>query len=205
MYNPESVLENEEQKLLWDFEIQTDHQISARRPRLISINNNNNNNNKKDNLQNCRLCSQSEKECAKRVKYLDNARELRKLWNMKVTIIPLVIGALGTVTKGFVQGLEDLEIRGRVETIQTSDIEIGQNTEKSSGDLKKLVFPQNPVRNHQLTLVWKALKRELIIIIIIIIRRLHLSRGITPLSVSVLDMTTNHLMVRLQSVCFPYS
>ena len=34
-------------------------------------------------------------------------------------VIAIVIGVLGTVTKGFVQGLEDLEIRGRVETIQT--------------------------------------------------------------------------------------
>ena len=39
---------------------------------------------------------------------------------MKMTIIQIVIGALGTVTKGLVQGLEDLEIRGRVETIQTT-------------------------------------------------------------------------------------
>ncbi len=31
-------------------------------------------------------------------KYLDLARELKKLWNMKVTIIPIVIGAFGTVT-----------------------------------------------------------------------------------------------------------
>ena len=39
------------------------------------------------------------KECEKRDKYLDLARELKKLWNMKVTIIPIVIGAFGTVTK----------------------------------------------------------------------------------------------------------
>ena len=32
--------------------------------------------------------------------YLDLARELKKVWNMKVTIIPIVIGGLGTVTKG---------------------------------------------------------------------------------------------------------
>ena len=60
------------------------------------------------------------KEWEKRVKYLDLARELKKLWNMKVMIIPIVIGALGTVTKGLVQGLEDLEITGQVETIQTT-------------------------------------------------------------------------------------
>ena len=38
---------------------------------------------------------------------------------MKVAIIPTVIGALGTVSKGLVQELEDLEITRRVETVQT--------------------------------------------------------------------------------------
>ena len=37
MHNPASVLENETHKLLWDFEIQTDHLISAKRPDLIII------------------------------------------------------------------------------------------------------------------------------------------------------------------------
>ena len=35
---------------------------------------------------------------------------------MKVTVIPVVIDELSRVTKGLVLGLEDLEIRGRVET-----------------------------------------------------------------------------------------
>ena len=39
---------------------------------------------------------------------------------MKVKVIPNVIGALGTVTKELVQGLEDLKIKGQVETIQTT-------------------------------------------------------------------------------------
>ena len=60
------------------------------------------------------------KECEKRYKYLDLARELKKLWNMKVTIIPIVIGAFGTVTKMLLKGLEDLEVGDRVETIQTT-------------------------------------------------------------------------------------
>ena len=37
---------------------------------------------------------------------------------MKVTIVPIVIGAFGTITKGVLKGLEDLEVGGRVETIQ---------------------------------------------------------------------------------------
>ena len=45
---------------------------------------------------------------------------LRTCNNIKVTVIPVVIGALGRVTKWLVRGLEDLKIRGWVETIQTT-------------------------------------------------------------------------------------
>ena len=44
MPNPTFILENETRKLLWDFDIQTDPLISARRPDLIIIINNNNKN-----------------------------------------------------------------------------------------------------------------------------------------------------------------
>ena len=54
------------------------------------------------------------KECEKKGKYLDLDRELKKLWNMKVTIIEIVIGAFGTITKGLLKGLEDLEVGGRL-------------------------------------------------------------------------------------------
>ena len=62
------------------------------------------------------------KESKKNGKYLDLARELKKLWNMKMTIIPIVIGAFGTVTKGLLKGLVDLEIGGLVETIQITTL-----------------------------------------------------------------------------------
>ena len=55
---------------------------------------------------------------------------------MKVTVIPIVIGAVGTVTKGLVKGLENLEIRD-------------QNTEKSPVDLRRLIVTQIPVKDHQ--------------------------------------------------------
>ena len=53
---------------------------------------------------------------SKKDKYLDTARKLEKLWNMRAKVIPIVVGALGTVPKS----LEELEIRGRIETIQTT-------------------------------------------------------------------------------------
>ena len=60
------------------------------------------------------------KECEKKDKYVDLARELKKLWNMKVSIVPIVIGAFGSVTEGLLKGQEDLEVGGRVKTIQTT-------------------------------------------------------------------------------------
>ena len=54
------------------------------------------------------------------IKLCTYARELKKQWNMQVTIIPIVIGAFGIVAKGLLTGLEDLEVGGGVETIQTT-------------------------------------------------------------------------------------
>ena len=93
-----------------DFDIQTEHLISARRPDLIIIN---------IKKRTCKIVNFSIpadhriklKESEKKDKYLDLARELKKLWNMKVTIIPIVNSAFGTVTKGLLKGLEDLEVR----------------------------------------------------------------------------------------------
>ena len=39
--------------------------------------------------------------------------------SMKVTVMLIVIGALGMISKSLVKGLEDLKIGGRAETIQT--------------------------------------------------------------------------------------
>ena len=58
--------------------------------------------------------------------------------------IDIGIGGLGTkITRG-----------GH---LKDSINKIGQNTEKSPGDLKRLVVIQTPVESHQLTLVWKTL------------------------------------------------
>ena len=117
MHNPAPVLENATHKLLWYFNIQTDHLISAIRPDLIIIN---------KKKRTCKIVDFAVpadhriklKECEKRDKYLNLTRELKKLWNMQVTIIPIEIGAFGTVTKGLLKGLEDLEVGGWVEIIQ---------------------------------------------------------------------------------------
>ena len=87
MHNPAPVQENDTYKLLWDFNIQMDHLIPARRPDQIIIN-------KKKKERICKTVDFAAladhrinlKECEKKDKYLDLARELKKLCNMKVTI-----------------------------------------------------------------------------------------------------------------------
>ena len=58
------------------------------------------------------------KESDKKDNYLNLTRELRMFKNMLVTVIPNVIGTLGTVPKGSESGLRELEIKERIETIQ---------------------------------------------------------------------------------------
>ena len=53
-------------------------------------------------------------------KYLDPARKLKKIVEHAGDNISIVIGAFGTVTKGLLKELEDLEVAGRVQTIQST-------------------------------------------------------------------------------------
>ena len=118
MHNPTPVLESNTHKFLWDFNIQTDNQVPARIPELIIISNK-----KRRIFKIVDFAVPADhrinlKECERKDKYLDLARELKKLWNMKVTIVPIVIGAFGTITKWLLKGLADLEVGVRVENIQ---------------------------------------------------------------------------------------
>ena len=77
MHNPAPVLENATHKLLRDFNIQTDHLIPAKRPDLIIINK------KKRTWKIVDFAVPADhriklRECEKKDKYLDLARELKK-------------------------------------------------------------------------------------------------------------------------------
>ena len=103
-------------------------------------------------------------ECEKRGKYLDLARELEKLWNMKATIIPIMIGAFSTVTKELLKGLEDLEVEGRVETIKTTELlrttNILRSVLETWGDLLSLKIQWKTISWHR----WENSQRVMIII-----------------------------------------
>ena len=65
--------------------------------------------------------------------------------------VSVVIGALGTILKGFVKGIRNQKTSGRHPDY--SIIKIGQNIEKSLGDLKIFAVTETPVKDHQLKLV----------------------------------------------------
>ena len=72
---------------------------------------------------------------------------------MKVTIIPIVSGAFGTVTTGLIKGPEELDVvPPRGDHPNNSIIENDQNTEKSPGDLRTFPVTRTPVKDYQLTL-----------------------------------------------------
>ena len=56
----------------------------------------------------------------KKKKKKKKKEDKNKLWNRKVTVIPIVIGSHGTVTKVLVKDLEEFKIRTLVDTVQTT-------------------------------------------------------------------------------------
>ena len=115
------------------------------------------------------------KESNTKDKYLDLAREQKKLWNMRVMVMPVVVSELRMLPKSLEKELEKLKISVRIETFQTSVLiksarilrrvlktwgdllslrlqwkTTNSNTQKSPGDLKRLVVTQTPVKDHQL-------------------------------------------------------
>ena len=108
-HEPESVLENEDYKILLDISIQTDHVIEARRPDLVVVD-------KKE--ISCKINDFAvpgdtrieEKEKDKIEKYQDLGKGLHKISNVTVKIIALVVGSLGAIIKQFGNRLKQIGI-----------------------------------------------------------------------------------------------
>ena len=59
-----------------------------------------------------------DKKVEKIEKYLDLVRELKKVWNMKVMVVPLVTGALGTPAKELEKRLRTISIETKITELQ---------------------------------------------------------------------------------------
>ena len=115
---PEGVVENEEVKVLWDINVQCDNVIEARRPDIIVIDKKE----RKGLIIDIAVPADvrvEEKEREKVEKYQDLKREIGRLWNLKkVEVVPVVIGAPGSVTKEFDRWIEKLGITFNVGVVQ---------------------------------------------------------------------------------------
>ena len=107
-HGQESVVENENFKILWDFIIQCEHMIEARRPDIVVVNEV-----KKEAMiidmvipGDTRAC---DKEREKIEKYSLLKDKTARLWQMKkIFMIPIIVGTLGTITATFAKYIESL-------------------------------------------------------------------------------------------------
>ena len=113
-------MEGDDVSLIWDINIQCDNVVEARRPNLILVD-------KKE--KSCVItdvaipgdCRIREKEIEKIEKYQNLKRELKKLWSLKkVEVVPVVVGALGCISKGFSGWMDTLGIKLNVGMVQKS-------------------------------------------------------------------------------------
>ena len=151
MHNTEYVLKNDGHKLQWDFDIQTDNLISARRPDLIII--------YQKKKKTCKIVDfavldiqrRKKKENEKKDKHLDLAMEgdnyTNRDWSCWYSHQRINKGA---------GGLGSWKTSG--DHPNNNIFENGQNTENSHGYSRRLAVTQTPVKDHQLKLMWKILK-----------------------------------------------
>ena len=118
-HSPEPVAENEEVKILWDFMIQTDRVIEHRRPDIVVV---------EKIGGKCFIIdiavpddhNVQHKELEKTKKYEDLRIDIARLWNKEVSVIPIVVGALGTLTANLRKNLKELGIPNVIPCLQKS-------------------------------------------------------------------------------------
>ena len=110
--------ESTNNKLLWEFKIQTDKKIEPNKPDIVVL----------DKMEwKCLIidvaCSfdtrVKDKMKEKIENYQDLKRELKRIWKLRrVTVVPVIIGALGTVSKDIEKWLAEIGVTYRLESLQ---------------------------------------------------------------------------------------
>ena len=121
-HSPKAVMEDNVIKLLWDVNIQCDHVIEARRPDTVIIN-------KLDRtciIVDIAVCGDSRichKEKEKVENYQDLTREIKRIWNLRnVIVVPVIVGALGSIIKKLDEWIKKLDISIAIELLQKTKI-----------------------------------------------------------------------------------
>jgi hypothetical protein len=92
--------------ILWKQHVQTDRTIPSNKPDIIICVN------EKKNLYVNRCCNfrrqKYDKEAQRILKYKDIKIEIKTMWNVKTNLIPVTIGATGTMSKSFRKCLSNI-------------------------------------------------------------------------------------------------
>ena len=119
---PEGVVESENFKILWDFTVQCDRKIEARRRDIVFTD-------KKERevvIIDAAILGDErvkDKELEKLEKYQLLKDEIAKVWRMrKVVVVPVVIGALGAVSVNFKEYMKRIGVNVRLEVIQKKEL-----------------------------------------------------------------------------------
>ena len=116
-HQPDTVINTDTHTVIWDMAVHTDRHIGANRPDIII----------KDKVNStCKLidmtvpCDRnvSIKEMEKKSKYKDLEFEIQRMWKMKTEVIPIVIGALGTIRKGMEDNIRSVSGNMNIQTVQ---------------------------------------------------------------------------------------
>ena len=105
--------------ILRDFTIQTDITIQARKPDLIILN---------KIEKTCHIIDVaipgdegvSAKETEKVEKYDELRRELERLWKVNAKVVPIFVGAMGTVTRNLNSYLKEIGVNVTIQLIHES-------------------------------------------------------------------------------------
>ena len=107
--------------MLWNQAVHTDREVTANRPDIII---------KHKKEKTCTLIYVAisadrnvvQKEAEKKLKYKSLWIEIQRMWNLKCTIVPVIIGATGIVTRSLRKNLEAVTGKHSIDSLQKTAI-----------------------------------------------------------------------------------
>ena len=117
-HKPVTFVDNDRVKILWDFNIQTDHVIQQKRSDIVVMHKTE----RKCHLTDIAVTGDKRIELKEQEK-IDNHNELKreekKIWNLsQVVVVPVLIGALGVISKRLKDWLKKLDVKSSIELLQ---------------------------------------------------------------------------------------
>jgi hypothetical protein len=102
--------------MLWNQAVHTDREVTENRPHIIIKNN------KKKTCTFIYVANPADRnvqrEGEKKLKYKSLGMEIQRMWKLKSTIIPVIIGANGIVTRSLRKNLEDIPGKHSIHSLQ---------------------------------------------------------------------------------------